>query len=269
MLILFTFTGCYLFIIILQISLWGNKCDLSISALKENIPKSSGDEESSKILVDDTEKVWNCLKEASQSHKAHIHLILDNAGFELFSDFCLLHFLLSAKLVSKVSMHVKQMPWFVSDTLERDIQCLLQTLSQSNNKVLCDLSRQWSENFSKEVWKIDSQMFWTLPHDYSEMHRIDPDLYKKLSQSDLLIFKGDLNYRKLAGDRQWEETTAFKTALNGFLPTSLVSLRTVKADVVVGLQSGTTEKLNSISSNWKYSGEYALIQFAHKEQCVS
>lgn len=124
LLFFFTLTCFYLFIIILQISLWGNKCDLSMSALKENIPKSSGDEESSNILVNDTEKVWNCLKEASQSHEAHIHLILDNAGFELFSDFCLLHFLLAAKLVSKISIHVKQMPWFVSDTLEKDIQCL-------------------------------------------------------------------------------------------------------------------------------------------------
>lgn len=48
--------------IILYISLWGNKCDLSISTGKENMPKSRSAEASSNISkkhfshVNDTEK---------------------------------------------------------------------------------------------------------------------------------------------------------------------------------------------------------------------
>lgn len=37
-----------------------------------------------------------------------------------------------------------------------------------------------------------------------------PDLYKELCDSNFIIFKGDLNYRKLVGDRYWPLSTQFK-----------------------------------------------------------
>lgn len=221
----------------------------------------------SKILVNDTEKVWNVLQEANErSSEVHLSLVLDNAGFELFGDLCLLHFLLAANLVKKFSIYVKRMPWFVSDTMEKDIECLLETMAQSNRKDLVELSGQWRAHLAGGAWQVESEPFWTLPHDYGEMSSADPQLYAKLSESDIVLFKGDLNYRKLTGDRLWEETVPFRTALGQFLPTSLVALRTIKADVVVGLPLGTTHALNNAATNWKYTGEYALIQCEVKER---
>ena len=50
----------------LQISLWGNKCDLSISAGTENSQQDDSLSQLSSLksylLVDDTTKVWNKLK---------------------------------------------------------------------------------------------------------------------------------------------------------------------------------------------------------------
>lgn len=239
---------------------------MSISAGKENLPQTVHTEElKSRILVNDTEKVWNLLKEANEtSSHVHIHFVLDNAGYELFCDFCLLHFLTATKLVKSISIYVKRIPWFVSDTLVKDIDCMLETMSNSNQEILKNISKQWHSNISSGLWTVENEIFWTLPHDFSEMSSVDPKLYAKLSQGNLIVFKGDLNYRKLTGDRQWDETTPFTTTLNKFLPTSLVSLRTIKADVVVGLQAGTSERLNNRSLNWRFSGEYALIQFAQK-----
>lgn len=47
------------------------------------------------------------------------------------------------------------------------------------------------------------------------MSEIDPDLYKRLSVSHLVIFKGDLNYRKLISDFSWDFTESFETCLRG------------------------------------------------------
>lgn len=156
------------------------------------------------------------------------------------------------------------MPWFVSDTLEKDIYWLLETLAQNKDENLVNFSKKCSERLSSGEWVVVNEQFWTLPHDYSEMQDSDPQLYERLSQSDLIIFKGDLNYRKLTGDRQWEEATSFREALNGFAPTSLVTLRTVKADVIVGLKSGTSENMSKVSENWKFTGDYAVIQCIKK-----
>ena len=76
-------------------------------------------------------------------------------------------------------------------------------------------------------WRIQRDPFWTYPHDFSEMVVAAPELYEELSSSVLLIFKGDLNYRKLVGDLEWPVQTSFSRALRGFRPAPLVALRTL------------------------------------------
>lgn len=87
----------------------------------------------------------------------------------------------------------------------------------------------------------------------------------------MIVFKGDLNYRKLTGDLQWPKTTSFKTAIQQLATSGLpiLSLRTCKADVVVGLPDGVNEKLikvykdagNEVGEFWSSSGKWAVISF--------
>jgi hypothetical protein len=61
----------------------------------------------------------------------------------------------------------------------------------------------------------------------SHMHSVAPALYRELSSSKLVIFKGDLNYRKLVGDLEWNVDDSFQRALRGFRPAPIVALRTL------------------------------------------
>lgn len=91
-----------------------------------------------------------------------------------------------------------------------------------------------------------------------------PQLYNTLTSSQLVIFKGDLNYRKLMGDVYWEPTVNFRDALRGFEPTNVLALRTIKADTICGLRNGVFEDLCAKESNWLVTGKYGLIQLLEK-----
>lgn len=103
--------------------------------------------------------------------------------------------------------------------------------------------------------------FWTYPHAFHEMLFVDPNLFSTLQQNTVLIFKGDLNYRKLIGDINWLPETPFKEALQGFLPSPLLALRTLKADCVAGLRPGLAKEIHAQNPNWMLTGEYGIVQF--------
>jgi hypothetical protein len=81
---------------------------------------------------------------------------------------------------------------------------------------------------------------------------------------------GDLNYRKLVYDCAWPYTTPFMEAIGPLADREkyppLLSLRTSKADVMVGLKEEQVEQLNaqfgrqSGASGWLVTGQFAVIQ---------
>lgn len=255
------------FIKLLQVSLWGNKCDLSISAGQENSQKDSPIEVLANlkpfILVDDADMVWAALTSSKRTGQAgrRVDIILDNAGFEVVTDLVLADFLVSFGLVSEIHFHGKSFPWFVSDVTAKDFEWTIRQTMAANHRWMSKSGAQWKKYLKDGVWSYHDHPFWTQPHEFCSMAVDAPDLYKKLQGADLVLFKGDLNYRKLTGDRDWDFTVSFETALRGFEPSPLCSLRTLKANVQVGLQPGQGEKLCSEEPNWMTNGKYAVIQF--------
>ena len=185
--------------------------------------------------------------------------MLDNAGFELVTDLCLAEFLTTSGLASHIVFHAKSMPWFVSDVTLKDWDWTLSNMSQMNHIAISELCPRWQAYLQSKTWVIETHDFWTMPNTYNEMHDISKDLHARLSQSDFILFKGDLNYRKLVGDRQWETTTKFEQALRGFHPAPLCSMRTLKCDCVVGLKPGQAEAAEGEDTNWMISGNWAVI----------
>ena len=217
------------------------------------------------IIANHTENVYKHLKDTKESRSEtmqnHIDFVLDNAGFELYTDLCFADFLLEKKFCQQVRFHVKDIPWFVSDASRADVNWTVQQCMSSTEEEISELGKRWQTYLDDSRFLIVNKSYWTYGSDFAAMKNLDPVVYKDLSPAVLVIFKGDLNYRKLVGDRTWPTTTSFEEALHGFCPAPLCTLRTLKADVVVGLAEGKAEQLQAGNAKWMVTGEYAVVQF--------
>ncbi|XP_058129445.1 damage-control phosphatase ARMT1-like [Anopheles ziemanni] len=258
---------------LLKLNLWGNRCDLSISAGQD--VKQDGDPFSllesldQCIVSDHTQDIWHCLSTASPNENEAsqvVEIINDNSGYELFTDLCLADYIVRHRLAPKVCFNVKAIPWYISDVTPKDMHWTLDTLANHEAEpLLAQFGARLKQHFETgafEMREVDN--FWTSPYEFYRMRDIAPALYDTLSQAKLLIFKGDLNYRKLLGDFNFPYTTPFVEALRGFVPTNLCTLRTVKADLICGLPEGLAQELDKKDASWMVTGEYGVIQFAGK-----
>jgi hypothetical protein len=213
-----------------EICLWGNATDLSLltSLTYDDIQKLQGSDarkaSEKNIIVNDLSAVYDVLRSARESGSARcVDIVLDNAGFELFVDLILAGYLLATGLATRVVMHPKSIPWFVSDVLPTDFAALLNVLAgphgfftapdegldAGNGKAplsekeaddLKFLFEQWSVAHAEGQLSMHVDRFWTEGGGFWRLPASAPELYKSLCESELVIFKGDLNYRKLTGD---------------------------------------------------------------------
>ena len=264
-------------ILLFQLCLWGNKIDLSMMAsvdeydsTHEEVPLHRSDSHEAQrlrtnVLADHSTALWELMKLIKQpksdvSLKRRIDFVLDNAGYEIFADVAFADWLLSVKLADQIHFHCKKLPWFVSDALIKDLNWTIEQLCSSSDTVLSNLGQKWKSRIKDGSFVVSDHPFWTTSYEYAAMKTVAPDLYSLLSESFLIIFKGDLNYRKLLADRNWMYTQDFSIALGGFQPTNVCALRTLKADLVTGLPPGVAEKAAQENKDWMITGQYAVLQ---------
>tara|TARA_R110002003_G_scaffold48_28_gene4194 strand:+ start:9423 stop:10262 length:840 start_codon:yes stop_codon:yes gene_type:complete len=215
-----------------EICLWGNATDLSLltNLSYEDIQKLQGSEarkaSEKNILVNDLGKAFATLTAAQRAGKKErrVDIVLDNAGFELFVDLILAGYLIAAGLATTVVLHPKSIPWFVSDVLPADFVALLSALaapqnfygtlseedknagkepsplSETEDANLQFLFQSWSQMHAEGQLMLRPNDFWTAAGSYWRLPKSEPELYDDLKESELVIFKGDLNYRKLTAD---------------------------------------------------------------------
>ncbi|MEM7556555.1 MAG: ARMT1-like domain-containing protein, partial [Cyanobacteria bacterium P01_A01_bin.84] len=68
------------------------------------------------------------------------------------------------------------------------------------------------------------------------------------------------NYRRLVGDCYWKKTSSFAD-ICGYFPAPFVTLRTLKSEVIVGLEQNQIAQLDSEDSQWLINGKRGLIKF--------
>ena len=222
-----------LFTEICEICLWGNATDLSLltSLTYEDIQKLQGSEArkaaEKNIVVNELPAAYEALQNAKRINpkgERRVDIVLDNAGFELFVDLILAGYLIAAGLATRIVLHPKSIPWFVSDVLPDDFGALLNALadpqsfyttlsedeihSEKTPQPLSDreveelrfLFEHWSGLHQEGQLVIRPNRFWTQSGSFWRLPKSDPRLWDDLKESEMVVFKGDLNYRKLTAD---------------------------------------------------------------------
>lgn len=262
-----------------EIALWGNATDLSLlSPLSlDQIQSLQGakaiHEGQARIVSNDMPGAWDYLK---SRRGRRVDIVLDNAGFELFTDLVYALYLLDSGLASGIKLHVKSIPWFVSDVMPHDMGVLLLALADTSlfpgakRQSVRALTERLSDAHKGGLLSIVENPFWTTGFDFQEMPVVAPELHKTLRESTLVIFKGDLNYRKLVRDANWPHTLSFKQAIGPLRGKTddegikILALRTNKADVCVGLNKQTLDRVEAEAPGkaWVRNGKYAVISFS-------
>jgi len=234
-------------------ALWGNRGDLS------NLDDYETDmgEQSERIILDQTSQAYHFLERQS----ARIAYIFDNVGKELNFDLALIDHLLRANLAVSVTCYLKNQPFFVSDAMIKDLKKSLDLMSASAAPDVRNLAERLQTAINSGFIKLEAPPFFTTGRMFREMPEILKD---QIDEHDLVIMKGDANYRRLFGDRHWEPTTAVEQA-GGYFPTSFMSLRTLKSELILGLPEETLADMeNKAEPDWLINGKRGVITFFEK-----
>jgi hypothetical protein len=242
---------------LLHSCLWGNRADLSNYTVRVQAQGGlMAREEQRNILIDHTDKVRKLL--AGVLRRADF--VNDNVGMDLLFDLALADFLLVQGQVREVVFHLKNRPFFVSDAMPKDVQAVISLLRAVPDAAVEELGARMYDHLEAGQLTLKDDPFWTS----SLMFRHLPSsLRADLARSSLVILKGDVNYRRLLDDRHWPHTRRMEEIADYF-PAPFLVLRTLKGEIMVGLEAGQAEVLAAEDPTWLINGKRGIIQLVTK-----
>ncbi|MEU0438626.1 MULTISPECIES: damage-control phosphatase ARMT1 family protein [unclassified Streptomyces] len=239
-------------------SLWGNRADLGFRLSAEGGADRHEETSAPPLLADDSDTLWALLPPGGG---ASLCLVADNAGRELVPDLLLIAHLLATGRVTRAVLHLKPHPYFVSDATTADLLDALRRLTDAPGEAARGHGRRLWEALDDGTLTVRAHPFSAGPLPYDAM---PADLRAEFARHTLTVLKGDLNYRRLVGDRLWPPTTPFADVTAHF-PGPVAALRTLKSDVITGLDARTEAGLTAAEGQrWRTSGTHAVIQVRGK-----
>jgi len=206
------------------------------------------------VLCDETECCIGYL-----THKCYdrFDIICDNSGAELFSDVYLAALCILFGMAKKVILHVKPCPFFVSDATLDDFAKLLTLLTAH------DKNPELLKFLHEKKIEVKTDDFWVQPYYFDSMSHT---LKEHFIKSDLVIVKGDLNYRRLVKDCHWElsdrlkDRSLLKKSNGSLIP--VIAPRVLKSDLLIGIDKVFEAFARNEDPKYKTDGKWGVIQTA-------
>jgi hypothetical protein len=266
----------------IQLSLWGNKMDLSlwpadVQAANTDVFTSILEQASTNLLHDDStilNEYCQTLRRrnvaalaaldgsSSSPPTTNIDIIVDNAGFELVTDLALAQYLIESGIAGTVTFQMKSHPTFVSDALIKDLYETVEyyeNLDRTKYPACVYAGQQWRKLLNSGQWVCVEHSFWVQPLAMWDMYE---SLRSELqSRCNLAFVKGDANYRRLLGDREWDLSAPFEDVVGCYFPVPVCALRTLKAEIGCGMDPQQIERAASLDQNWMTNGRFGVVHF--------
>ncbi|MBN2322166.1 MAG: protein-glutamate O-methyltransferase family protein [Spirochaetes bacterium] len=237
-------------------ALWGNRIDLSNKHIAHDAGRRILDYDRERILVDHSGRLRELLSNAGR-----VDIVTDNCGTELGCDLLLAGCVLGFSARSRVYFHLKKHPMFVSDAMEKDVEKTVSAFVCNGSPALEEIGESLYRYMDEDRLKLRGHGFWNSPLHYTDLPK---DLAGTLAESDVVIFKGDVNYRRLLSDRHWPKNSSMED-IAGYFPAPFAALRTLKSEIVVDIKEETAAELDSIDPDWMVNGERGIIRTVVKQ----
>ena len=239
---------------LLLFTLWGNRADLSFDSMAETAYAGLDGRHTGGLLIDHREHAWELLQDGVDQ----VDFVNDNAGLELLFDLALADYLLEDELATRVHFHLKSQPFFVSDTMIADVHATLNRMeSQPGLRLLVERLQGY---LAQKRLTLTTDPFWVTARGFD---RMPAALHDELRASDLVIFKGDANYRRLLDDRDWPHSTSL-SKLTTYLQFPFLTIRSLKSPLIVDLTDERVSHSDVAEAGWRVNGQYGIIQFVER-----
>ena len=241
---------------LLHSALWGNRADLSNLTVRVGFSGGlSARDEQHNILIDHTEQVRRIVTGGIRC----LDFINDNVGLDLLFDLALIDLALRQGWAGCVVCHLKETPFFVSDAMPQDLHATIRQLTSSPVGSVRALGGRLRGAIDTGDLVLETGPFWT---SYLMFRELPPALRDDLASADLVVLKGDVNYRRLLDDRHWPFTTPLEEVA-GYFPAPFLVLRPLKGEILVGLAPGQAGALAAEDPDWLINGQRGLVHYYH------
>jgi hypothetical protein len=203
------------------------------------------------LLNNDCKSVLSIFQEGKTA-RGDVSVILGNTGKELVADLAVAYTLLSLDLCETVTFHTKKYTISEYGATSVDVFGHIEHLADPVHSTVWAV-RHFGEALRAHIYtgriRVVEDEFWCLPLPMWEM---PIHLEKRLSESRLVIVKGDSNYRRMLGDRDWPLTTEPTSVLN-YWHVPVCAIRIFESEIGCGLEER--------SKVFMTSGKYGMVQF--------
>lgn len=227
------------------------------------------------LLADDCKKFWDDY--CKDVGKKTVNIIVDNFGIEFLSDLVLGYYL-KEKGASKIVYHVKHIPMFVSDVVVDDHIVMLdriETLVKGSKNAALYLGAlsNLKSMVKNGAFEFKANYLWNMPFSFSEIvtssvktdksetHKLIKEVISIFTGDDLLIVKGDLNYRRLVEDKLWNPQRKTLSRIR-YIKCPILVIRSYKSSVVMDCsRSDIIAMHEKFGSDWKTEGRVGAVLY--------